>query len=159
MAHIYLLIGKYETSKGLFSAAVEYISITQDGESNDVEFLRLLRGLATSCKKTADLAKAEEALQSALAIAESVCGHMSDEAIEIDSQLEAIRERVAVELDHRKRALVASTGGKLNESYGHGSCIGYFGLYYVERTSVGGTSEELHDVADARFRTRTKRTV
>lgn len=115
MSHIYLSVGKFETSKRLFSAALEYTHTTQEEEPNGLELLRLLRGLATSCQKTGDLTDAQDVLQSALKLAESTCGHMSDEAVEIDSQLKAVRESISVELDNRKRALVASTGDKRGE--------------------------------------------
>jgi hypothetical protein len=61
------------------------------------------------------LSKAAELLQAALNKAESIHGHMSEETASINTQLVAVRHAIEVDLGHRKRALVASTGGKLNE--------------------------------------------
>jgi hypothetical protein len=116
MAHAYLSVGKFETSKELFSAAIEYMRTTQECQSDEQELLRLLRGFATSCQKKGDLTDARDALKSALGIAESRCGHMSDEAVEVHSQMKTVNERIAVEMDNRKRVLAASTGGKRRES-------------------------------------------
>jgi hypothetical protein len=116
MAQIYLTMGQFETSKRLFSAALEYLNVTHEGESDDLTFFQLLSGLATSCHQTRVLAKAEEALQSALKIAESCHGHMSDEAVETATLLRTIRDEIVGESDNHRRALIASTGSKLNDS-------------------------------------------
>ncbi|OAR01858.1 hypothetical protein LLEC1_01794 [Akanthomyces lecanii] len=76
----------------------------------------LLCGLATSCGRTGDLDEAEEALQSAWTMAESVYGHESDESIKINSQLKDIQEKAARERQHRKRVIIASTGRKLQSA-------------------------------------------
>lgn len=115
MARTYFSIGKFETSKKLFSAAVEYTRTNQRGESNERELLPLLRGFGTSCSKTGDLTSAAEALQSALEIARSIGSHGSDEATEIGSELDAVRKRLAIDLENHNRALAASLGDKRME--------------------------------------------
>jgi tetratricopeptide (TPR) repeat protein len=123
MAQIYLAVGHFKNSEKLFSSALEYISITRrDHESDHQDFFQLLRGLAISCQKTGELSKAEEALQSALKIVESLRGHASDEAVEIANQLKTVKHKITLEQGHRKRALIASTGGKLHDG-GHVSGV------------------------------------
>lgn len=113
-AELYLSLGKRETAKNLFSAAISHIRTTQVEELGDSSLMRLLRDFAACCSKTGDLTQAEEALKSALVIAETTLGHMSDETVEIASRLRAVSESIATELEHSKRALVASTGNKLS---------------------------------------------
>ena len=115
MACLCLSLGKLQTAKKLYSAAIDYLRTTKAEESRGLELMSLLRGFASCCMKTGDLNLGQEALKSALAIAESVFRQMSDEAVETASQLRTINELIARDLDHRKRALVASTGGKLNQ--------------------------------------------
>ncbi|RSL90975.1 hypothetical protein CEP51_000476 [Fusarium floridanum] len=111
-ADLYLSLGKLQTAKKLFKAAIDHIRATQIEETIAPELVELLRGFASCCVKIGDLGSAQEALKSALATAELVFGQVSDEAVEIASQLKAISDSVTTELEHRKRALVASTGGK-----------------------------------------------
>ncbi|RSL61317.1 hypothetical protein CEP53_005156 [Fusarium sp. AF-6] len=111
-ADLYLSLSKLQTAKKLFKAAIDHIRATQIKETIDPELVELLRGFASCCVKIGDLGSAQEALKSALATAELVFGQVSDEAVEIASQLKAISYSVTTELEHRKRALVASTGGK-----------------------------------------------
>jgi len=77
--------------------------------------MHLLCGFAKCCRRVGDLDAAKEALESALEIAEGICGYRSEQTLEIVSQLKAVSEGIAMEQDHRQRAAVASTGSKLNE--------------------------------------------
>lgn len=122
MAPIYLGVGKFEMAKKRFSLALEHVHITRNNrESNDHDLVRLLRGLAAACKQTGKFSKAVDALQSALKTAESLYGHISGDATEIYSELKSVRERIAIERDHRKRVLIASTGGKRRGQDNHSS--------------------------------------
>lgn len=112
-ADLYLSLGKLETAKKLFAVAIDHIRTTQAEESSDPELMRLLRGFAECNRKTGDLAMAQEALQSALAIAGPAFGPMSDEAFEIAARLKTVVTSMATDRGHHKRALMASSGCKL----------------------------------------------
>ncbi|KAJ5501242.1 calcium-independent phospholipase [Penicillium expansum] len=74
--------------------------------------VRLLRGFAICCQQTGDLNAAKEALELALRVDSSLEQRMDDDALEIVSLLKAVRDRLAIDMDHQKRALVASLHSK-----------------------------------------------
>ncbi|KAF5647835.1 calcium-independent phospholipase [Fusarium tjaetaba] len=94
-APLYLSSGNSAKAKELFSVAINY---ARSSES-----------------RVGDLDAAKEALESALEIAEGICGYRSEQTLEIVAQLKTVSEGIAMEQDHRQRAAVASTGSKLNE--------------------------------------------
>lgn len=115
IAGLYLSLGKLQSAKKLFSAAIDYLRTTQIEETSDPRHAGLLRDFASCCARTGDLISSQQALKSALAMMEQAFGEMSDEAVEVASRLRAIEETIATEVYNHKRALVASTGEKLSQ--------------------------------------------
>ncbi|KNB16919.1 hypothetical protein FOXG_21831 [Fusarium oxysporum f. sp. lycopersici 4287] len=112
-ADVYLSMGKSDLAKTLFTAAIDYVHTSEPAEISEKSLLRLLSGLAKSCENTRDFETAEEALISATEISERVNGHIHDETADLVSRLKSVREYISVDLENRKRVLVASTGPKL----------------------------------------------
>lgn len=111
-APLYLSSGNSTKAKKLFSVAINY---ARSSDLYDRHLMHLLCGFAKCCRRVGDLDAAKEALESALEIAEGICGYRSEQTLEIVSQLKAVSEGIAMEQDNRQRAAVASTGSKLHE--------------------------------------------
>ncbi|RSL58400.1 hypothetical protein CEP54_007768 [Fusarium duplospermum] len=107
IADLYLSLGRLETAKKLFSAAIDHIRSTQVGARSDMELIHLLRGFATCCSGTGDLVAAKEALEWALAIEESAFGPLGKEAVHTKALLQNNRLSMAIEQDYRFRKAVA----------------------------------------------------
>ncbi|KAM3528894.1 hypothetical protein NHJ13051_002168 [Beauveria bassiana] len=112
MADMYVSVRKYATARKLFSSAINYLRPFHAVDSSDKALIRLLCGFATSCGKMGDLTEAKVALQSAEAISEAVYGPESDEVVKISLKLTAIQKKAALQRDHHRRAVIASTGAK-----------------------------------------------
>ncbi|KAJ4265285.1 hypothetical protein NW762_004570, partial [Fusarium torreyae] len=110
-APVYLASGNSVKAKKLFSVAINF---ARASDSHDRRFMRLLCAFSKSCRRVGDLTTAHEALESALEIAEGICGYTSEETLKIVSQLKAVSEGIDMEQNNRQRAVVASTGSKLN---------------------------------------------
>lgn len=108
VAHIFLAVGSFEKSKGLFVEAKERMHLS----SNIEDSIRLLHGLAICSQHTGDLSAANEALEMALRMDSSLEQRMDGDALRIISLLKAVRDRLATDIDHQKRALIASTHPK-----------------------------------------------
>jgi tetratricopeptide (TPR) repeat protein len=104
MAHMFLAVGNFEESRGLFAEAKERMHLSSEIEDS----IRLLRGFAICCQQTGDLNAAKDALELALRMDSSIEQRMDDDALEIISLLKAVRDRLATDVDHQKRALIAS---------------------------------------------------
>ncbi|KAG9497564.1 hypothetical protein J7337_010425 [Fusarium musae] len=113
-ADVYLLMGKSEIAKTMFTSAIEYIRSSSRGDPDEKILLQLLCGLARSCENTREFEIAEEALSSAATISERLNGHMNDQTVSLVSRLKTVRDHMLTELENRKRALIASTGPKLS---------------------------------------------
>lgn len=112
LAPLLLSVGEYETAQKLFQNSIEYLETTQEANS-EAMIVSMLRGLARCSRKIGNMARTEECLESAAIIAVNLYGDSSTVAMDIYLELKHIRDHMAVELNHRKRALVASTGPKM----------------------------------------------
>jgi hypothetical protein len=115
-SHVYLALGKVEEAKQLFLAAVELHQTSGNPTPRKRDELTLISGLTLCYQRQGELVEAEQRLQSALTLAEVLCGHMSDEALLINPCLKVVQEKIAAEVENRKRVLVVSTGSKLSIS-------------------------------------------
>ncbi|RDW73317.1 hypothetical protein BP6252_07224 [Coleophoma cylindrospora] len=113
MAPIHVMLGKYSVSKDMFASALEYTQTKGNVEWAEEEVLGLTHGLAISYERTGGYAEAEQCFSTALELSERIYGHMSDEAVNINHSLKSVKGRISRELNHRKTALIATTGSKL----------------------------------------------
>jgi ankyrin repeat protein len=108
IAHIFLAIGSFEKSRGLFVEAKERMQLSSDIKDS----ISVLHGLAICSQQTGDLSAANEALELAFKMDRTLEQRMDDDALRIISLMKAVRDRLATDLDHQKRALIASTHPK-----------------------------------------------
>jgi ankyrin repeat protein len=105
-------VGDHGLASSLFASAIKYLEITC-ADNLDEALFPLLCGLAECSKKTGDMTQSEECLRSAGELAVKLYGESSDEAIDLYVELRNVRDHIDMESNHRKRALVASTGPKM----------------------------------------------
>ncbi|KAG5766876.1 hypothetical protein H9Q72_005040 [Fusarium xylarioides] len=111
-ADIYLVVGKSETARILFTTAIDYIRCSSLSDPDEKMLLQLLCGLAKSCENIGEFEMAEEALSSAISVSEDLNGYMNDQIVSLVSRVKALRHHMLADLDNRKRVLIASTGPK-----------------------------------------------
>lgn len=115
-AYMYHSLSEVQVARRLFAAAISYTRTQDDKSLGHQQLVTLFHSYGTACARTGGWDNAEDALKTALKMAESAYGHMSDEAVQIGSQLKLLRMSLEDDVDQRRRAVAGMIGPKCRKS-------------------------------------------